>query len=83
MIAAELWLSNRLQVSRDLFGRGYLSLSQSEKTMVEQTVFGVLGADYNLITPEWLQAQRTQQPVGFQAPGGTTQAPTSPSPPKP
>jgi hypothetical protein len=82
MIAAELWLSNRLQVARDLFGRGYLSLSQTEKTAVEQTVFAILGADYNLITPEWLQAQRTQQPMGFQAPTGTGQAQTSSSPSK-
>jgi len=82
MIAAELWFSNRLQVARDLFGRGYLSLSPTEKGVVEQTVFGVLGADYNLITAEWLQAQKAQQAMGFQAPIGTAQAQTSPTPPK-
>jgi hypothetical protein len=45
----KLWLSNRLQVARDLFGHGYLSLSQAQKTMVDQTVFATLAADYNLI----------------------------------
>jgi hypothetical protein len=82
MIAAELWFSNRLQVARDLFGKGYLSLSPTEKGAVEQTVFAVLGADYNLITAEWLQAQKAQQPMGFQAPTDTSQARTSPNPPK-
>jgi hypothetical protein len=48
MIAAEMWLSNRLQ-----------------------TVFAILAADFQMITPEWLQAQKAGQPLGFQAPVGT------------
>lgn len=71
MIAAELWLSNRLQVARELLGKSYLSLSVAEKGTVDQLVFGTLAADYQTITPEWLLAQKAQQPMGFQAPAGT------------
>jgi hypothetical protein len=42
MIAAELWLWNRLQVARDLFGKGYLSLSVVEKASVDQWFLGQL-----------------------------------------
>ncbi|MBV9521671.1 MAG: hypothetical protein JO010_02685 [Alphaproteobacteria bacterium] len=71
MIAAELWLANRLQVAREFLGKSYLSLSAAEKTVVDQLVFGALASDYQTITPEWLQAQKVQQPMGFQAQGGT------------
>jgi len=58
MIAAELWLSNRLHVARDLFERCYLSLSQAERGMVDQTVFAVLGADYALIILSGCEAKK-------------------------
>jgi hypothetical protein len=71
MIAAELWFSNRLQAAREFFGKSYLSLSGAEKASVDQLVLGAIGADYQAITPDWLQTQKAQQPLGFQAPTDT------------
>ncbi len=80
MIAAELWLSLRLQVARDLFGKGYLSLSAVEKSSVDQVVFATIAADFQTLTPDFLQTQKAGEPVGFQAPAGTP-TPSSPTPP--
>jgi hypothetical protein len=71
MIAAELWFANRLQAAREFFGKSYLSLSGAEKASVDQLVLGAIGADYQAITPDWLQTQKAQQPLGFQAPTDT------------
>ena len=71
MIAAELWFSNRLKAAREFFGKSYLSLSVAEKTSVDQLVLGAIVSDYQSITPDWLQTQKAQQPLGFQAPTDT------------
>ena len=81
MIAAELWLSLRLQVAREFLGKSYLSLSAAEKNSVDQIVTGTIGADYQAITPHWLLRTQKTQPVGFQAPASMPAMP-SPSPPK-
>jgi hypothetical protein len=80
---AATWFSLCLQTAHDLLGKSYLSLSQAEKTAVDQVVLANVGANFQAITPEWLAAQPAQQPMGFQAPTGTRpQATTSPPPPK-
>jgi hypothetical protein len=79
---AATWFSLALQAARELLGKSYLSLSQAEKAAVDQLVLGHVGANFQVITPEWLAAQQARPPVGFQAPTGTEQAaPTSPVPP--
>jgi hypothetical protein len=80
---AATWFSLCLQTARDLFGKGYLSLSQSEKTAVDQIVLANVGGNYQAITPEWLAAQQARPPIGFQAPTETAPtAQTSQDPPK-
>jgi hypothetical protein len=65
---AATWFSLCLQTARELLEKSYLSLSQSEKTAVDQMVLLNVGANYQAITPEWLAAQQARQPMGFQAP---------------
>lgn len=68
---AVTWFATNLQVSRDLFGKSYLSLSQPERVAVDQATLGFVSANYQAITPEWLASQQTRPPMGFQAPTGT------------
>lgn len=80
---AATWFFLGLQTARELFGKSYLSLSQTEKTAVDQAVLAHVGANYQAMTPEWLAAQQSRQPIGFQVPTGTPpQAQPSSSPPK-
>jgi hypothetical protein len=66
-----------LQVARELLGKSYLSLSQTERAAVDQVVLAQLAANYQAITPEWLATQQVRQPVGFQGPTGTAPAAAS------
>jgi hypothetical protein len=72
---AATWFSLCLQVARDLFGKGYLSLSAPEKSAVDQIVLAQVGSNYQAITPEWLAAQQARPAMGFQAPTGTQTQP--------
>jgi hypothetical protein len=77
---AATWFSLCLQVSRDLFGRGYLSLSVPEQAAVDQVVLAQVGARYQATTPEWLTAQQARAPMGFQAhPATPATAPPTPT----
>jgi hypothetical protein len=79
---AATWFSLCLQVSHDLFDRGYLSLSVPEKFAVDQAVLGHVAALYQTTTPEGLAAQTTQAPMGFQVrPGTQPPSPTASPPP--
>lgn len=80
---AATWFLLGLQTSRELFGKSYLSLSQAEKAAVDQIVIANVGGNYQAMTPEWLAAQQSRQPIGFQSPTGTqpqarTSSPTAP-----
>ena len=68
MVAAELHFANCVAASQQMFGKGYFALGASEKIAVDQAVFGHIASNYQAITPESLVAQKTPQPVGFQAP---------------
>jgi hypothetical protein len=81
---AATWSLLSFQGARELFGKSYPSLSQPERTAVDQLVLGMVGANYQAITPEWLVAQQGRSPIGFQAPTGTAPStPTSAPPSKP
>ncbi len=69
LLVAQNWLSISLTASQALFAKAYPALSPSEKVIVDQWVFGQIAGNYQAITPQFLQAQTSQQPVGFQAPG--------------
>jgi len=57
-----------------MFGKSYAALSPVEKIAVDQWVFGQIAANYQMITPQWLLGQTTQQSVAFQAPENKTPA---------
>jgi hypothetical protein len=69
MIAAELHLLNGMTVAREMFGKSYFALGAGEKAAVDQTVAGMVAANYQTITtPEALARPTTPQAVGFRAP---------------
>jgi len=54
-----------------MFGKSYFSLGLPEKNAVDQAVVGAILGNMQLITPEFLEGQQGQQPIGF-----PTQPPT-------
>jgi hypothetical protein len=72
MIAAQTVFQNALSASREMFGKSYFSLGLPEKNAVDQAVVGAIQGNMQLITPQFLEGQQAQQPIGF---------PTQPQPP--
>jgi hypothetical protein len=68
MIGAELHLLAGMTAAREMFSKSYFSLGIGEKAAVDQAVFGMLAANYQSLTPEFLATQQTQQQMGFRAP---------------
>jgi hypothetical protein len=71
VIAAELHLLIGMTAAREMFGKSYFSLGLSEKTAVDQTVFGMIAANFQAITPAFLAAQQSQQAMGFGVPAAS------------
>lgn len=74
MIAAELHVANLATASRELFGRGYFSLSEKERQAVDGMVTQSMFQFYNSVMPEALAAPKppaeplpVSQPIGFHA----------------
>jgi hypothetical protein len=67
VIAAQNFYLCGLQTAREMFGKSYFSLGISEKVVVDQSVIGLVGANFRGITPELLNEQKPQEPVGFQS----------------
>lgn len=67
MIAAELYSSFSLEVSRAMFGKEYFALGVGERATVDQAVFAQVTANYQAITPDLLKTNPAGNPVGFQA----------------
>jgi hypothetical protein len=69
MAGACLFHIVHLLTAREMFGKGYYSLGQGEKSTVDQTVFQTVASYYSQITPEMLKSQvaPAKQP-GFQSP---------------
>jgi hypothetical protein len=67
-IAAELHFLNGMTAAREMYGKGYFSLGTLEKASLDQMVIGIIAANYQALTPEFLATQQTQQPMGFRAP---------------
>jgi len=68
MIGAELHFLNGMTAAREMYGKSYFALGVTEKATIDQTVFGMVAANYQALTPEFLASQQVQQPVGFRAP---------------
>lgn len=74
---AELHFQTGMLAAREMFGKSYFALGQGEKIQVDQAVIGHVGANYNMLTPEWLAGQKQPNPIGFQAPAQQPATPTN------
>ena len=69
MATAELHILNLQMAAREMFGRGYFSLSETERQAIVNTVWMASKGMYDWLTPEALQPpEGTQQPPGFVPP---------------
>jgi len=74
-VASQMHVLIGLQMAQDMFGKSYHSLGAMEKVAVDQAALGMVAANYNSITPEYLRTQpQTQQPMGFQSPAAAPKA---------
>jgi hypothetical protein len=64
-IAAELHLLTGMTAAREMYGKSYFSLGVGEKAAVDQAVIQMIAGNYQMITAEFLAAQRAPQPMGF------------------
>jgi hypothetical protein len=73
MIAAAGYFQTSLIAAREMFGKSYFSLGVAEKVAVDQALLANIGANYQQITPDLLEAQQARQQMGFpiQAPWPT------------
>jgi len=67
VVAAELRFLNGMTAAREMFGRSYFSLGASEKIAVDQAVLGMIAANYQSLTPEFLAGQQATPEMGFRA----------------
>jgi hypothetical protein len=65
LMTATLYTLVSMNAARDLLGKSYFSLGVNEKAVVDQAVLGLVGANFQQLTPETLQAQALRS-VGFQ-----------------
>lgn len=54
LAVAQQFLMLAMEVSRDLFGKGYHSLSAIEKGVVDQTLHSAVAGNYQTLTAEFL-----------------------------
>jgi len=62
---AHLTLLNGMTAAREMFQKSYFALGSGEKVAVDQAVFGMVAANYQNLTPEYLAAAKPAPPVGF------------------
>lgn len=74
LVGAQLALQNGLTIAREMFGKSYFSLGVGERMAVDHAQFQMTAANYQMITPEFLEGQQAKQPMGF---------PIQPVPPTP
>lgn len=83
-LLASSYFQASLAASREMFGRGYLSLGIGEKAAVDQAVNANFWANYHSITKEFLEGPQSRQPIGFPlpaqspTPGGGPESTTTP-----
>jgi len=68
VIAAEMHVLNCSQAARDLFGKSYYSLGQTERSIVDKTILELIGGNFQTLTADYLATPKIQEPVGFRAP---------------
>lgn len=65
LLGAQLAVQNGLTLAREMYGKSYFALGVGEKATVDQAVFQMTAANYQGITPEFLEGQQAKQPIGF------------------
>lgn len=65
-VASTAYSLTSLVAAQQLFGRGYLSLSQTEKRAVDEAVFGMIVGNYSFLTREYFAGTRPPNKAGFQ-----------------
>ena len=68
-VAGTLWGIYTLQLSREMFGKGYTQLGIAEKGVVDSLVPGQIGNNMMMLTPDTLEKSlrpAAGRPVGFQ-----------------
>jgi hypothetical protein len=67
LLCGQFWSLLSLTASREMFGKGYYSLSAVEKSAVDQAVLNQISANYQAMTPEYLKGtEPAKQAPGFQ-----------------
>lgn len=64
-VAAQLYMRNSLELSQQLLGKNYVSLSQPERALVDKSAYDLLAHFYGALTPEFFVGQQQANPVGF------------------
>ncbi|WNV09988.1 hypothetical protein [Tardiphaga sp. 709] len=77
-VSAQLYMQNVMQLSQEMLGKSYSSLSQPERSLVDRAAYDLLAHFYSVLTPEFFVGQQTAASVGF----GTTH-PDRPAQPQP
>ena len=67
-ITAELLFLNGMTAAREMFGKSYFSLGTGEKVAVDQAVLSMIAGNYQMLTAEFLAAQKASEPMGFRTP---------------
>lgn len=65
LVGSQLALQNAMTLSREMFAKSYFSLGVGESATVDQAMFQMTAANYQSITPEFLEGQQGKQPMGF------------------
>lgn len=65
LIAAQNFLWLALQLSRDLFGKPYCTLSVQEKQIVDQQMHSAVSGNYTAMTAELLERPQPAPNTGF------------------
>jgi hypothetical protein len=74
LLTAQITLLIGMTAAQQMFGRGYFSLSVTERAAVDQAVLGLVLGNYQALTPEFLAGPTPPQQAGFGIPAA---APTS------
>lgn len=86
-VSAHLYMRNALELSQQLLGKTYSSLSGPERALVDKAAYDMLSHFYGLLTQEFFVGAQQSCPVGFgtvhpgdkppQPPGAPTGASTT------
>jgi hypothetical protein len=68
LLTAQITLLIGMTAAQQMFGRGYFSLSVTERAAVDQAALGLVLGNYQTLTPEFLAGPTPPQQAGFGIP---------------